>query len=443
MLNDALQPGVRPREVLGWAFYDFANSGYTTVVLTAVFAAYFVSGIAGGAAWATLVWTSALSASSLFVMVTAPRLGARADRDGTKKRLLGVTTVACIVATAFLAVTPFLSGGWPGILCAMVLVALSNMAYSYGEALVAAFLPELARPEAMGRVSGWGWALGYLGGMLTLGICLAYVLWAQAHGLPAAHFVAVTMLITAVMYGLASLVTFALLRERRSPQVAPSAVTATVPFLVGLRASWRAVKGYPDFCWLLASTVAYQGGVAVAITLSAIYAEQAIGFQAQEIMVLIFALNLAAALGAFAFGYVQDGLGHKRALGVTLLGWILVCLLAAAATDKPLFWVAATLAGLCMGSSQSAGRAMAGLLAPANRPAEFFGLWSLAVRLASVVGPMMYGLIVWASGGNQRIAILATAALFMVGLACLRPLDMTRGRRRALSQHVSGTVCEP
>ncbi|MGO3741590.1 MFS transporter [Kerstersia sp.] len=435
--SDVLQPGVRWREVLGWALYDFANSGYTTVVLTAVYAAYFVSSIAGAAAWATLAWTSALSLSALLVMVTAPRLGAMADRRGSKKRFLAFSTLACVVFTAALAWTPGV-GGTAGVVLAMLLVVGSNAAYCYGESLIAAFLPELARPEAVGRVSGWGWALGYLGGMLTLGICLAYVLWAQVQGQPAAHFVAVTMLLTAAVFGLASLGTFVWLRER--PVARPLACPAAGPDtgaggdqgrLASVRQSWRAVREYRDFRWLLAATVAYQGGVAVAITLAAIYAEQAIGFEPQETMFMIFALNLAAALGAVAFGHVQDWLGHKRALVITLLGWILTCVLAAAATGKPLFWVAATLAGLSMGSSQSAGRAMAALLAPPARMAEFFGLWTLAVRLASIIGPMMYGLIVWGSGGNQRLAILATALLFVAGLACLRPLDMARGRRLA------------
>ena len=139
------------------------------------------------------------------------------------------------------------------------------------------------------------------------------------------------------------------------------------------RQTWSHARQYTDFCWLLACTVAYQGGVAVAITLAAIYAEQVIGFQQQETMVLIFALNLAAAAGAFGFGYGQDRLGHKLALGLTLVGWIATCLIAAWATTKGQFWWAATLAGLCMGSSQSAGRAMVGLLSPPARLGEFFG----------------------------------------------------------------------
>ena len=425
--QSALQPGVRKREVFGWAMYDFANSGYTTVVITAVFAAYFVGGIAKGAPWGAFAWTMALSISYAIVMLTMPAIGAWADLHAAKKRVLMVVTAGCVVGTAALALTPRL-GGTYAVALAMVLVIISNTFYSYGESLTGAFLPELATAEGMGKVSGWGWAFGYIGGMLALGLCLAYVLSAQAQGLPAAHFVPVTMLITAAIYGLAACVTFALLPERAVPQKRSEEQSAWLQ----LSGTFRDARAYGDFMWLLACTVCYQGGVAVAITLAAIYAEQVIGFVPSETMVLIFVLNIAAALGAFVFGYWQDRLGHKRALAGTLVAWIAVCVIAASVTTKGGFWWAATIAGLAMGSSQSAGRAMTGVLAPPRQLAEFFGLWTFATRLASIIGPLSYGAITWMTGGNQRIAILSTAVLFVAGLLLLLPIDMRRGREAAL-----------
>ncbi|MDP9909353.1 UMF1 family MFS transporter [Variovorax boronicumulans] len=424
----ALRPGVRKREVFGWAMYDFANSGYTTVVITAVFAAYFVGGIAKGAPWATFAWTAALSTSYAIVMLTMPAIGAWADLRAAKKRVLVMTTTGCVLATAALALTPGFAGGAMGVALAMALVIVSNAFYSYGESLTGAFLPELATAEGMGKVSGWGWAFGYVGGMLALGLCLAYVLWSQARGLPAAHFVPVTMLMTAAIYGVAACVTFALLPERAVPQASRGEGSAWRQ----LRATFQQARAYRDFMWLLVCTVCYQGGVAVAITLAAIYAEQVIGFVASETMVLIFVLNVAAALGAFAFGYVQDRIGHKVSLAATLLAWIAVCVIAAWVTTKGGFWWAAAIAGLAMGSSQSAGRAMTGYLAPPQQLAEFFGLWTFATRLASIIGPLSFGAITWATGGNQRIAILSTAVLFIGGLLLLLPIDMQRGRRAAL-----------
>jgi MFS transporter, UMF1 family len=426
--QDALNPGVRKREVFGWAMYDFANSCYTTVVLTAVFAAYFVGGVAGKADWATFAWTAALALSNLLVMLVMPTLGAWADLHAAKKRLLLMATVGCVISTAALALVG------PGMVTlAVVLIVASNFFFAMGDTLTAAFLPELSRPDSLGKVSGWGWSFGYCGGMLTLGLSLGYVLWAQGQGLPASHFVAVTMMITAVMYGLAASVTFMLLHERATPRQATNPEDGT------LLASWRQLRDtlrrarqYRDFMTLLACAVCYQGGVAVAIALAAIYAEQVIGFKPQETMVLIFVLNVAAAVGAFGFGYFQDRIGHKWALGVTLLLWIVTCVVAALSTSKGMFWWAAAIAGFCMGSSQSAGRAMAGLLSPPAQLAEFYGLWSFAVRLASIIGPLLYGAITWATDGNHRMAIMSTTGLFLAGLLVLTAVDLQRGRAAAL-----------
>jgi UMF1 family MFS transporter len=425
--TDALNPGVRKREVFGWAMFDFANSGYTTVVITAVFAAYFVGAVAGGAEWATFAWTLALSISHLIVMFTIPAMGAWADRHAAKKRLLMMTALGCVLATAALGLVA------PGaVVLGMALIILSNVFFAWGESLVAAFLPELARPEAMGRVSGWGWSLGYVGGMLALGLSLGYVLWAQGRGQVAEQFVPVTMWITAGVFALAAAVTLALLRERAQPQGGRAGAGGWRESLRQLRHTFEQARRYRDFMWLLACVAAYQGGVAVAITLAAIYAEQVIGFVQQETMVLIFVLNIAAALGALAFGYWQDRLGHKLALAITLVGWVATCIIAAITTTKGGFWYAAAIAGVCMGASQSSGRAMAGMLAPPAQLAEFFGLWTFATRVASIIGPLSYGAITWMTGGNQRLAIGFTAVLFVIGLALLMPVNMQRGREAAM-----------
>jgi UMF1 family MFS transporter len=421
--NNLLNPGVKRREVFGWAMYDFANSGYTTVVITAVFAAYFVGAVADKADWATLAWTSALSLSYAIVMFTMPAMGAWADRHAAKKKLLMLVTVACVVSTAALS--------WVGpgqVTLAIICIVISNTFYSYGESLTASFLPELAKPEGMGRISGWGWAWGYLGGMLSLGICLAYVLWAQAQGQTAGQFVPVTMWVTAGIYALAATLTFVFLKEHAQPQLNRARAASQWQ---QLRQTFQEAKAYKDFMQLMACAVAYQGGVAVAITLAAIYAEQVIGFQPQETMMLIFVLNIAALVGALVFGYAQDKIGHKLALSLTLLGWSITCIMAALTSSKEVFWWAAALAGVCMGSSQSTGRAMAGMLIPTHRLAEFFGLWTFAIRLASLVGPLGYGLITWLTDGNQRLAIASTTLLFVVGWLLLLPVNVQRGQRQA------------
>ena len=208
----ALAADVRVREAWAWSMYDFANSGYTTVVITAVFGAYFVSVVSAGKPWATFAWTAALSISYALILATGPLVGAWADAHAAKKKLLFLSTLGCVVFTALLA---FVSPG--EVAFALALIVLSNYFFGTGENLIAAFLPELADSRAMGRVSGWGWAFGYLGGLAALGICLVYL---TSSGPDASRAVPATMMITAAFFALAAVPTFVFLQERaelRSP----------------------------------------------------------------------------------------------------------------------------------------------------------------------------------------------------------------------------------
>jgi len=406
--------------------YDFANSGYTTVVITAVFNAYFVSVVARNAEWATFAWTAALAVSYLLIMLSAPLLGAWADAHAAKKRLLLITTVGCVTFTAALALV-----GSGELWLAVVLIIASNFFYGSGENLCAAFLPELARGEALGRVSGWGWSLGYIGGLLTLGICLAYVTWAQAGGEAATQFVPVTMLITALIFAFASLPTFMFLKERAVPRLEPRGLIAAS--FGRVLTTWREAGRYRDLARFLLCIVFYQAGIQAVIALAAIYAGQAMGFTTAQTLLLILVVNLTAAIGAFLFGHVQDRIGHKRALAATLLGWMVAIVFAWAAQGPALFWVAANLIGLCLGSSQSAGRALIGYLSPEARRAEFFGLWGLAVKLSAILGPLTYGLTSWMSRGDHRLALLLIGGYFVLGLMILAGVDVERGRSAALA----------
>jgi MFS transporter, UMF1 family len=398
--------------------YDFANSGYTTVVITAVFSAYFVSGISANRPWATFAWTAALSLSYLLILASGPLVGAWADAHAAKKRVLLACTVGCVVFTALLY---FVEPGQ--IALALLLIVLSNYFFGTGENLIAAFLPELADSRAIGRVSGWGWAFGYCGGLLALGVCLAYLV---ASGRPAAEAVPVTMLITAVFFALAATPTFLFLRERAVPQPRLEHPWQRV------KQTLRESKRYQDLRRFLVCIVFYQAGITAVISLAAIYAEQVMKFTMQQTITLILLVNVTAAIGAFGFGYVQDAIGHVRALALTLVGWIVMVLIAGTTETIAGFWVAANLAGLCMGSSQAAGRAIVGFLAPPARLAEFFGLWGLAVKAASIFGPLTYGVITWVFAGNHRLGIFSTGVYFVLGLALLKGIDIQRGRRQAL-----------
>jgi UMF1 family MFS transporter len=424
--NSALNPGVTKREVWAWASFDFANSGYTTVVLTAVFNAYFVGVVAAKAPWATFAWTLALSVSFALVILSAPLLGAFVDLRAAKKRVLIGSTVACVVTTAMLALVG------PGDLwLAVVLIVLSNFFYMTTQDICAAFLPELARPEQLGKVSGWGWAWGYFGGLVTLGACLAYITYAQREGQSAAQFVPMTNLITAAIFALAAWPAFVFLRERAVPQPQSGGGAWVAASFARLLATLRQAARFRDLRNFLLCVVCYQAGVQTVIALAAIYAQEAMGFSMQQTLLLVLVVNVTAALGAFGFGYLQDRLGHWLAMLLVLLAWLAMIVLAWFATTPGLFWLAANIAGLAMGSSQSAARAMIGYLSPRGRQGEFFGLWGLAVNLAAVVGPLTYGAITWITGNDHRLAILGTGCFFVAGLIVLMFVDVPRGRAAA------------
>jgi UMF1 family MFS transporter len=356
--------------------------------------------------------------SYALILLTAPLVGAWADAHAAKKKLLLCCTAGCVVFTAALA---FVAPGEVGL--ALALVVVSNYFFGTGENLIAAFLPELADSRAMGRVSGWGWAFGYLGGLVALGLCLAYLL---TSGKPSTEAVPVTMLITAAFFMVAATPTFLVLRERAVPHA--SLVSPWRRVLQTLKESQR----YADLRRFLLCILFYQAGITAVVSLAAIYAEQVMKFTMQETITLILVVNVTAAIGAFGFGYVQDAIGHVRALAITLVGWIVMVGLAGFSQDATSFWIAANLAGLCMGSAQAAGRAIVGYLAPPSRLAEFFGLWGLAVKAASIFGPLTYGLVTWLFAGNHRLAIFATGLYFVVGLVLLKGIDVERGRRQAL-----------
>jgi UMF1 family MFS transporter len=427
MSSKNLADDVRPREIWAWAMYDFANSGYTTVVITAIFNAYFVAVVAEGQNWGTLAWSAALALSYFLVMLTAPALGAYADAYASKKRLLLASTIGCVLFTAALALV-----GRGDLYLAVPLVILSNFFFGVGENLIAAFLPELAKGEAMGKVSGWGWSIGFVGGLLSLGASLAYVTWAEGQGQAADQFIPVTMLITAGLFACAALPTFLILRERAVPQPHLQGRGVVGEAFARLGDTLHHARRYRDLGRFLVSLVCYQAGIQAVIALAAIYAQQAMHFGTRETIMLVLLVNVTAAVGAFLFGHIQDRLGHIRTIALTLLGWILMILIAYRADTPGQFWIAANITGLCLGASQSAGRALVGYLSPPERSAEFFGLWGLAVKLSSILGPLTYGLVSWMSRGDHRLAMLLTGGYFLAGLALLMGVNAERGRNAAL-----------
>ncbi len=416
------------REVLAWALYDFANSGYTTVVLTTIYSAYFVAVVAGtvpnlSPGTATLLWTVAVAIANFCVLLSAPIIGAIADYRATKKQFLLFTTIGCVMFTALLALVG------PGqVVLGMTFLILSAIAFAAGENLIAAFLPEIAPPDKMGRISGYGWSLGYFGGLLTLGSCLAYITWASERGQQPADYVPVTLLITAAIFALAALPTFLWLRERATPRPLAAGMSYVRAGFGQVRQTLVSAAQHRDLFRFLACLTVYQSGVATVVVIAAIYAQEVMGFDSQQLILLIMVVNLTAAVGAFAFGFAQDRYGSVPTLGAGLLVWVAAVGVTYFAVDAADLWLAGNLMGLALGATQAGGRALVGQLTPVARSAEFFGLWGLASKAAAILGPLSYGIITRLSDGNHRLALLSTLAFFIVGLLLLTTVDEHRGK---------------
>lgn len=422
------------KELISWAMYDFANSGYTTVVLTAIYSAYFVGVVAAtpdstNNGVATLLWSIAIGLANALILFTAPVLGAIADYSASKKKMLAFTTIGCVVMTALLGFTTS-----DTLLLSMFLLAGSAFLFGTGENLIAAFLPEIAPPDKVGKVSGFSWALGYIGGLLVLAVSLAYIEMVKPLGHTAEQFVPVTLWITALVFAIASAPTFLFLKERQQPNLnSPSSMSSYTRIgFSRLRQTLQNRHQFRDLFRFLFSLCIFSSGIYTVIVIAAIYAQEVMHFSTTENIVMIMVVNITAAIGAFIFGLFQDRLGAKRTLELTLIIWILAITIAWQGDTKIHFWIAANLIGLAMGSSQSAGRALVALFAPDGRSAEFFGLWGLSIKLAAIIGPMSYGFIAWYSDGDHRQAIFSTLMFFVVGLFVLFTVNEKRGREAAV-----------
>lgn len=404
-------PPVRRREIFGWCCFDFANSAFTTVIITVVYAVYFNTVVAGGAPGAETRWGMALGFSQLIVIILAPWLGAVGDFTGRKKEFLMVTAVICSVGTALLF---FPNRGEVGMALALVMVA--NIAFSLSENLCASFLPEISTPETVGRVSGYGWSFGYLGGLLSLGLALAI--------LQSGAGVQWTLPMTGAFFFLGCLPTMVLLRERTWPKVRPAGETY---FGLGWRQVGRTLKEVTEFrtlAWFFVAFTLFMAGLSAVIAFAALFAARELALTQMENIALFALLQVSSAVGAFGFGYFQDRFGAKRTLTIALCLWLAVSVWAAFCGSKEEFFAIGVVAGLGIGSLQSASRAVVAGLTPEGRSGEFFGFWGVFGKFGGVIGPVLMGLM--ASSFGYRIAILINGLFFLSGLIVLAPLALGR-----------------
>lgn len=407
--------------------YDFANSAFTTLVITFVYATYFTQAIAPDPITGTALWSWAITITALITAICSPLLGAVADRGGYRKAFVLLSSLVCIMATAGLYQV------LPGqIAAALILVIIANLGYEFASVFYNAFLPDISPPGRIGRISGYGWALGYVGGLLALLLALVALVQPAnpwfGFSTDAGENIRATNLLTAAWFAVFTLPFLLWVPEDRSAVSDRGRVIGDA--VRQLRSTFAEIRRYRQIVRLLVARFFYNNGLVTVIAFGGIYAAESFGFTLQEVLVFGIALNVAAGAGALAMGYLDDRIGGKMTIVISLIGLAVAAALAVAATDKLWLWVAGVVTGIFLGPNQAASRSLMARFVPKTKENEFFGFFAFSGKLTAFVGPFLLGVITqWT--GSQRWGISVVLILFAVGLVLLLPLDEQEGIARA------------
>ena len=393
------------RRILAWCLYDFANSSYSAVIIATVFSVYFARVLVGNETGrGDQVWGWAVSTSMVIVALTSPVLGAVADRAGVRKRMLFAFTALCILCVALFATIRPGMIGW-----AFALVVLANVGFEGSLVYYNAYLPDIAPPEHRGYVSGLGYGIGYAGSALGLLIALPLV---------KAGRYDLTWLTVAAFF-----IVFSIPLFRAMPPDAGSAVSvrrAALDGVVYFRRLLSDVLAMPDLRRFLAAFFIYIDGVETTIFFASIYAATTLGFTAGQLILMFLVVQLSALAGAMVLARPIDRWGPKRVINLSLAVWGVVAIVAALIRSQAAFFVVAVIAGTQLGTVQAASRALMAGLIPKGKEAEMFGFYAVVGKSSAVLGPIVFGTVSHALGGNQRAAVLAVGVFFVVGLVLLQ-----------------------
>jgi UMF1 family MFS transporter len=413
-----------PRVIWSWALYDWANSAFTTLVVTFIYSTYFTKAMAPNEVTGTAWWSRAVAVSAILTALLSPILGAAADRAGARKRFLAVTTAICIAATSALA---FVSPGLENAaLLALVLYVAGDWAFETGYTFYNAFLPTIASQARIGRVSGYGWGLGYIGGLVCMGIALVGFVQPDVpwFGLSkdGGWNVRATNLLVAAWFLVFSLPLFLYVPERK-----------TGPFRLDVAGTFRelgrtvrALGRYREIVRFLVARLIFNDGLVTVFAFGGIYAAGTFGMTLDEVIVFGIALNVASGLGALLFGFLDDRIGGKNTIMLTLVALIVAASLAVWAPDRTWLWIAGMLIGLFVGPNQSASRSLMGRFVPERHQAEFFGFFQFSGKVTSFFGPVLLGTAT-SMFDSQRAGVATVLIFFVVGGLILATVNERAG----------------
>ncbi len=409
----------RKTKIFSWLLFDFANTSFSVMMVTFAFPLYFKNVICGGHPSGDAIWGACISISMLLVAMISPVLGAQADYSGRRKRFLFAFTLVSVVATALLS----LSG--PGnAFPAAVLFILANIGFEGGLVFYDAYLPEITSRRSIGRVSGYGFAMGYLGAFAILFLLQPLL----SKGITLANIgnMQLSFLVSALFFALFAAPLFLNLRDRKGIVRATDCRLVREGFVDSVIRSVQEVAhtvthimGYPDLARFLLAFFFYNDAILTVIAFSSIYAQNTLGFTTGELIGFFMTVQSTAILGSIVFGFVTDQIGPKRTIVLTLILWFIVIFMAIMSQGKTIFFVTGLLAGMSMGSSQAASRSLMARLTPKEHTTEFFGFYDGTFGKASaIVGPMVFGLVS-SQAGSQKAALASLLVFFGLGLAIM------------------------
>jgi MFS transporter, UMF1 family len=433
-------PRAPKKEIFGWAMFDFANQAYTLLIITVIFPVLFTTVIVGDAEQdyrlGNLLWSVALAASYFLVVLSGPVFGAIMDYSALKKRFLFYSYLLTIVSTTLLYFVE------PGLVVLGVsLIIISNFAYAIGENFIASFLPSLGPPGDLGKISGFGWALGYVGGLFSAGFVIVYLGDPTLENFDRIRWVGPY---AALFFMLAAIPTFIWVKEPGARKELPQGETLVSVGFKRLGDTIKMVGMYKDLVVFLVSVFFAMAGIYIVIAFAFIYGDQVVGWDESVRVLMFVVVQITAAAGAFSFGIIQDKIGAKLTYNITLVLWFVAVIGIWAVTDltdwlnhmfdadfeaQYVFLNIGVLAGLSLGSSQSASRALVGIFTPEQKSAEFYGFWGLSNKVAGVFGIIGLGLLQAEFGLHQ--SVLFCAALFLIAIIICLFVNEKRGEKAA------------
>jgi UMF1 family MFS transporter len=401
-------------QIFVWTLFDFANTSFSVMIVAVGYSLYFKEIVAGGSGRGDFLWGIAVSISMLLTAIIAPVLGAAADFSSRRKRFLFGFTLVSIISTALLY---FVDAGM--IALGTILFILANIGFEGGLVFYDAFLPGLTTERSYGRVSGYGFAMGYVGSLFTL--LIAMPLYAGGFTLENLFNVKLSFLIAAGIFLIFSAPLFIFLRDHKTKfEYKVSYVKAGIQ---RVQDTIHHLKNYKNVTRFLLAFFIYNDGILTVISFASIFATQTLHFSLQEVIVLFAVVQASGIVGSLFFGVITDKIGAKRTIAINLIFWIAIVGGAYFVETKEMFYVIGAIAGSSMGASQAASRSLMAQLTPVEREAEFFGFYDgLCGKASAVVGTFLFGLISYITG-NQRISVLTIGIFFIVGLVLLERVN--------------------